>query len=135
LTITHLNIIIIHFHECDPKKCTGLKLARKNLAKVYSAHRKIKDKKIILNPYASKYLSKDDLEEIKKHGLIVVDCSWNKIEKKELSKNDVILILYLLHNPDYPYHIAKIFREMESKGEWNVQGTKCYLLQINYINY
>jgi len=48
----------------------------------------------------------------------------NKIEKKELSKNDVILILYLLHNPDYPYHIAKIFREMESKGEWNVQGTK-----------
>jgi len=48
----------------------------------------------------------------------------NKIEKKELSKLDIILILYLLHNPDYPYHIAKIFREMKSKGKWNIPRTK-----------
>ena len=47
---------------------------------------KIKDKKkkfrgVVLSAFAKKYITSQDLEHIKKGGICVIDCSWNRIEE------------------------------------------------------
>ncbi|MFW9771075.1 MAG: DUF367 family protein [Candidatus Heimdallarchaeota archaeon] len=67
----------IHYNECDPKKCTSLKLKKHGLLNI---KRKIEGnlrKAILLNPFSQKILSSGDRTRILKHGLIVIDCSWN----------------------------------------------------------
>jgi len=81
-----IKILVYHIGECDPKKCTGLKLERKKLAKLYWNHRKIRGYPIILNPFSDIQISKKDVEKIIKHGILVVDCSWNKIKKETFNK-------------------------------------------------
>ncbi|TFG03093.1 MAG: DUF367 family protein [Promethearchaeota archaeon] len=71
----------LHFNECDPKKCTALKLKRFNLIKII---RKIKGplkNAVILNPFSKKEITLQDRERILKYGLIVIDCSWKKLLK------------------------------------------------------
>jgi pre-rRNA-processing protein TSR3 len=69
---------MIDFNQCDGKKCTGRKLSRFKLLK------SLKDKKkkyhgIVLSANGKKTVSLEDIEIIKKHGLCVIDCSWNRI--------------------------------------------------------
>ena len=72
-------IFCLHYNECDPKKCTTLKLKKFNLLKVIKASKGNLRKSIILNPFAQKTISLNDREIILKYGLIVFDCSWKKL--------------------------------------------------------
>jgi pre-rRNA-processing protein TSR3 len=76
-----VNLILYHTDQCDPKKCTGKKLARFELAKIVKNLRQIPPNCIILNPTADKALSKEDIPYAKKHGIAVLDCSWEKAEE------------------------------------------------------
>jgi pre-rRNA-processing protein TSR3 len=69
-------IYCLHYRECDPKKCTALKLKKFNLLKII---KKIKRKSIVLNPFARTELTIDDRDIIIRNGLTVIDCSWNKL--------------------------------------------------------
>ena len=69
----------LHFKECDPKKCTSLKLHRLNLLKIIPKITKNLNHALILNPFASKEVIFEDRQIIDKYGLIVIDCSWKKI--------------------------------------------------------
>ena len=69
-------IYCLHYRECDPKKCTALKLKKFNLLKII---KKIKGNSIILNPFARTELTIDDRKIIIRSGLTVIDCSWNKL--------------------------------------------------------
>ncbi|MHA2121653.1 MAG: ribosome biogenesis domain-containing protein, partial [Promethearchaeota archaeon] len=71
----------LHYNECDPKKCTGLKLKRLNLLTVIKRPTGTIRKSLILNPFAQKVISINDRAQVSKYGLIVIDCSWNKILK------------------------------------------------------
>lgn len=71
-------LIIYRVPQCNPKRCTALKMKRFGLAKVVS---KPPGSGILLNPYAKRILSKDDLEYGKKHGIVCLDCSWENAEK------------------------------------------------------
>jgi pre-rRNA-processing protein TSR3 len=74
-------LVLYHANQCDPKKCSGRKLAKLGLAKTVKTIRQIPKNAIILNPQAPKALSKEDLPFAKKHGIAVLDCSWKKSEE------------------------------------------------------
>ncbi|KAB0793145.1 hypothetical protein PPYR_12765 [Photinus pyralis] len=71
------------FNQCDPRKCSGRKLARLRLVK----NLKIKQRfpGIVLTPTATKCLSPDDKEIMLGKGLAVVDCSWARIDETPLA--------------------------------------------------
>jgi len=68
-------------NECDPRKCTALKLKKFNLLKTIPSIRNSLKKAIILNPFSRNELSVDDRNLILKYGLIVLDCSWRNLIK------------------------------------------------------
>ncbi|MHA1986184.1 MAG: DUF367 family protein [Promethearchaeota archaeon] len=79
----------IHYNECEPKKCTTLKLSKFNLLSIIKKVKGNLRKAIILNPFTREIISINDRESILKYGLIVIDCSWNKLLKlKDLERGN-----------------------------------------------
>ena len=76
-----MRILILHLNQCDPKKCTALKLGRHGLARIISSIRSIPRGIIVLNPYSPKALSREDRDLICRRGILAVDCSWKKAEE------------------------------------------------------
>jgi pre-rRNA-processing protein TSR3 len=74
-------IHIFHMRECDPKKCTALKLERLGLAKVYYSINRLPTNSILLYPFAKEVLSPLDRQIALSRGISAIDCSWNKIEE------------------------------------------------------
>jgi len=71
-------LIIYRIPQCNPKRCTALKMKKFGLARIVN---RMPGSGIVLNPYAKKILSKDDLRYVKKYGLVCLDCSWKNAEK------------------------------------------------------
>ena len=71
----------LHYNECDPKKCSAIRLRKFNLLKIIKGIKGHFRNSIILNPFAREVISLDDRELILKYGLIVIDCSWKKLIK------------------------------------------------------
>ncbi|KNH09671.1 hypothetical protein XU18_0356 [Perkinsela sp. CCAP 1560/4] len=65
--------------QCDTNKCTGQKLSREGKITILPIKRKFNG--IVLSPHGKKLISKEDIPLILKHGLCVVDCSWNKLDE------------------------------------------------------
>ena len=75
----------LHYNECDPRKCTALKLKRLNLINIIPNIRGNLKNSIVLNPFAPDEINIKDKAIIEKFGLIVIDCSWKKIlDSKDL---------------------------------------------------
>lgn len=97
--------------ECDPKKCTGLKLKRLNLAKVVYDIEQIPKKAIILYPFCEEFISKRDREIVKSFGIGVIDCSWNKISPRKIRPPIRRLPFLLAANPinySIPYRLSSL---------------------------
>jgi len=75
-----VEVYIYHARQCDPKKCSGLRLLRRELA-VEAKLRLVKRKTVFLNPLAERALSPADHESALKGGLLALDCSWAKVEQ------------------------------------------------------
>ncbi len=94
-------LYIYHAGQCDPKKCTGRKLARFDLARLYDRISKLPRSAILLDPNAEKALSPaDDFGK----GIIVLDCSWEEVERvfpalTKLNLNHRALPYLLAGNP------------------------------------
>ena len=71
----------LHYNECDPKKCSAIKLKKFNLLKIIKGIKGYLRNSIILNPFSREVISLDDREYVLKYGLIVIDCSWKKVLK------------------------------------------------------
>ena len=74
-------IIIYHAAQCDPKRCTGLKLKRHGLARLVNKTRFLPKRAVILNPFSEIAFSPADRERVEKFGLVALDCSWEHAEK------------------------------------------------------
>ncbi|NPE30163.1 DUF367 family protein [Methanococcoides sp. SA1] len=72
----HLHIF--HAKQCDPKKCTGKKMARFELANIFDKVQKIPRGSILLDPMAKQALSPADKNE---QNITVLDCSWETVEE------------------------------------------------------
>ena len=67
------------FEQCDPKRCTGQRLARRGL--LQSMNLKQSFKGIVLSPNGTKSLSPSDGAILAKSGLSVIDCSWARLDE------------------------------------------------------
>lgn len=66
--------------QCDPKKCTGKKLVRFNLAQEISHLKRAPYGAVVLTPFSQKSISREDRQAAEAHGLLVMDLSWNNID-------------------------------------------------------
>ncbi|XES78189.1 MAG: DUF367 family protein [Candidatus Bathyarchaeia archaeon] len=76
-----INITIYHANQCDPKRCTALKLKRHGLARIVKQTRWLPKRAIVLNPFAKTAFSPADRERVAEAGLVALDCSWEHAEK------------------------------------------------------
>ncbi|MEM3457952.1 MAG: DUF367 family protein [Candidatus Bathyarchaeia archaeon] len=76
-----LKIIVYHARQCDPKKCTALKLKRHGLVRVVHQIKFLPRRAVVLNPLSKIAFSPADKERIEKFGLVALDFSWEHAEK------------------------------------------------------
>ncbi|WMW23324.1 DUF367 family protein [Methanolobus mangrovi] len=73
-----IKLFLYHAKQCDPKKCTGKKMARFGLVNLSEKIERIPSRSILLDPMAEKALSPEDSA---KKGITVLDCSWEEVER------------------------------------------------------
>jgi pre-rRNA-processing protein TSR3 len=76
-----VKIIIYHARQCDPKKCTALKLKRHGLIRLVHQMKFLPKRAIVLNPFSQIAFSPADRQRIESFGLAALDCSWEHAEK------------------------------------------------------
>jgi pre-rRNA-processing protein TSR3 len=72
-----MQLLIYHANQCNPKKCTGKKLARFDLAAL-THHIDQLLTFLVLSPFSQKALSPEDRGA---KGLAALDCSWAHAEE------------------------------------------------------
>ena len=75
-----IRVYALMHHEDDPRKCSAARLVHEGEIRKARDRRKIPAGALVLNPEAETALSRADLEAATKFGLLVVDCSWNRLE-------------------------------------------------------
>jgi pre-rRNA-processing protein TSR3 len=76
-----LRLVVFHTNQDDPKKCTAKKLHRFGFATLQKDIRRLPYHAILLDPFAEKSLSREDVSIAQKHGLVALDCSWKTAEQ------------------------------------------------------
>ncbi|TFG32621.1 DUF367 family protein [Candidatus Thorarchaeota archaeon] len=74
------NVLIYHANQCDPKKCTGIRLSRMKHATILKTMKEIPHRSVVLNPVSEIAFSKVDREALLHSGLVALDCSWKQAE-------------------------------------------------------
>jgi pre-rRNA-processing protein TSR3 len=76
---TEVPLLIVLAEEDDPRKCSGRRLLRAGLAAEVPVSRAPPTSAVVLDPHASVPLSREDRPGALRSGVLVVDCSWNRI--------------------------------------------------------
>jgi pre-rRNA-processing protein TSR3 len=76
-----VRISIYHARQCDPKKCTALKLSRFGMARLVGQMRFLPKRAVVLNPFSEVAFSPADQQRMECFGLAALDCSWEHVEK------------------------------------------------------
>ncbi|KAI6033100.1 hypothetical protein F5J12DRAFT_798719 [Pisolithus orientalis] len=89
------------FDHCDPRRCSGKKLARLGLIRELKIGTRFRG--VVVSPKAVTVVSPGDRDIIAKDGLAVVECSWARIDDVPFSKiaspNERLLPYLLAANP------------------------------------
>jgi pre-rRNA-processing protein TSR3 len=72
-----MKLLIYHADQCDPKKCSGRKLARFDLVRITDRINQLWHF-LVLSPFSEKALSPEDRGA---RGLAALDCSWAHAEE------------------------------------------------------
>ncbi|KDQ07360.1 hypothetical protein BOTBODRAFT_38886 [Botryobasidium botryosum FD-172 SS1] len=72
------------FDHCDPKRCSGKKLARNGLIKSMRVGQRFKG--IVVTPKGTQPISPSDRIVISECGVAVVECSWARLEEVPFAK-------------------------------------------------
>jgi pre-rRNA-processing protein TSR3 len=76
-----VRIVVYNARQCDPKKCTALKLERHGLVRGVTQVRFLPKRAVVLNPFSEIAFSPADRDRIENFGLAALDCSWEKAER------------------------------------------------------
>ena len=92
-----MQLLVYHANQCDPKKCSGKKLARFDLARLTTHVNQLRPF-LVLSPFSEKALSPEDRGA---RGLAALDCSWAHAEEvfERLSLNQRALPFLVAANP------------------------------------
>jgi pre-rRNA-processing protein TSR3 len=72
-----MQLLIYHANQCNPKKCSGKRLARFDLAVLTNRIEQLRTF-LVLSPFSQKALSPEDRGA---KGLAALDCSWARAEE------------------------------------------------------
>ncbi|HNX40242.1 MAG TPA: DUF367 family protein [Methanothrix sp.] len=72
-----MQLLVYHANQCDPKKCSGKKLARFDLVRLTDRVNALRSF-LVLSPFSEKALSPEDRGA---RGLAALDCSWAHAEE------------------------------------------------------
>ncbi len=92
-----MQLLVYHANQCDPKKCSGKKLARFDLVRL-TTHVNQLQPFLVLSPFSEKALSPEDRGA---RGLAALDCSWAHAEEvfERLRLNQRALPFLVAANP------------------------------------
>ncbi|MEM2911951.1 MAG: DUF367 family protein [Candidatus Bathyarchaeia archaeon] len=76
-----IKIVVYHAGQCDPKKCTALKLKRHGLIRIVNQIKFIPKRAVVLNPFSEIAFSPADRKRVEEFGLAALDFSWEHAEK------------------------------------------------------
>ena len=89
------------FDHCDPKRCSGKKLARMGMMAELRVGQRFRG--IVLSPKGTQVVSPADKHIMAEHGAGVVECSWARLEEIPWSKirspNERLLPYLIAANP------------------------------------
>ena len=75
-----IRLVIVHCNEDDPRKCTARKMQRFGYAELVTSFHQVPKNAILLSPFSKKSISREDLLEVRRYGLVALDCSWKTAE-------------------------------------------------------
>ena len=76
ISSSSVKVVVYHAKQCDPKKCSTLKLKRHNLVRIVHRAKELPRGAVILDPFTPKAFSPADRQRLKRRGLTALDCSW-----------------------------------------------------------
>jgi pre-rRNA-processing protein TSR3 len=76
-----VQLVVYHTDQDDPRKCTAKKLHRFGFAILQKNIRRLPSHAILLDPFAEKSLSHEDVAIAQRNGLVALDCSWKTAEQ------------------------------------------------------
>ncbi len=79
-----LSLRMWDFSQCDPKRCTGARLARRGIFKSMPLRQPFRG--LVLSPNGSESVSPADAEILDQFGLSVIDCSWARLAEIPFSQ-------------------------------------------------
>ncbi|KAI0791163.1 DUF367-domain-containing protein, partial [Abortiporus biennis] len=89
------------FDHCDPKRCSGKRLARMGLIQDLKVGQRFRG--IVVSPKGTLPVSPADRDIVEKNGLAVVECSWARLDDvpfgKIASPNERLLPYLVATNP------------------------------------
>jgi pre-rRNA-processing protein TSR3 len=80
LQISEPKLYVLLMRQDDPRKCTAAKLAKLRYATPIHRVSRIPRRSIVLNPFSSEVVLPTDRMQVQTHGLVAVDCSWEKAD-------------------------------------------------------
>ena len=76
-----VKVVVYNARQCDPKKCTALKLKRFGFVRQVVQLRFLPKRAVVLNPFSETAFSPADRGRLEEFGLVGLDCSWEHAEK------------------------------------------------------